>query len=670
MGKDQKVSNSKKNKIQNERFSKQVKWFYFSGGITFITSFVVYIITLAPSVTFEDSGELITAARDLGVPHEPGYPLFTILGYFFSWLPFGNIAFRLNLMSAFFSSFAALITCYSTILIIEDTFSHDGKVKAFNSVNLQIKYLIAILTGLFFAFSFENWEQSIITEVYGLHGFFVSLFILLIIQLKRSRSLHLRRKYIYLISFFTGLALTNHTTALLFIPIFIFFVVLVDFKLLLDWKLVLKSLLFGLTGLIPLIYLPIASSFNPVLDWGNPENLTNFIRVVSRHQYTELAQSADKFSSGIYYFLTNLLIQQWFPLLLLLLIPAFIALFRYNRKFFWFALIFMFFYFPVTTYLTDFDIRGEGYSADLNRLLVTVFYIPVYLLISILFGIGMYYLVNLLKKQIAGYIVIGLSTILLLMTSISNFRQVDMHDFQYPEHYLHNLYNLADKDALVFTQIDFFYFPTMYYQFVQNKRRDVVMLDQPLLKRSWYIEMLNNNYPEVIENSKDAVNDFLKAVAPFENKEPYNGNYIEQKYIGMINDIIDKALISGKQVYFTYVPPKNFLRNYTFEPVLGAYRLTPKLSVSKLNYDDFIFSDFKKVTDKDPFIVRSFSEFYGEQHIARGAMLEQMGDKADALKFYKLALQFHYDNKKKADYAKSRIRLLEQQNAIDDEKRP
>src|SRR2546421_10948545 len=60
---------------------------------------ILYFLTAARDIVVGDSPELITAAATLGVAHEPGYPLFTMLGHLFSLFPFGSIPFRINLLS-------------------------------------------------------------------------------------------------------------------------------------------------------------------------------------------------------------------------------------------------------------------------------------------------------------------------------------------------------------------------------------------------------------------------------------------------------------------------------------------------------------------------------------------------------------------------------------------
>ncbi len=46
--------------------------------IAFATVWIVYLLTLAPEQTLEDSGELCTGAFYAGIPHPPGYPFWTI----------------------------------------------------------------------------------------------------------------------------------------------------------------------------------------------------------------------------------------------------------------------------------------------------------------------------------------------------------------------------------------------------------------------------------------------------------------------------------------------------------------------------------------------------------------------------------------------------------------
>lgn len=51
-------------------------WIIFA--ITTLLVFIGYYITIAPDLTLEDSGELAVASYYAGVPHPPGYPVWTI----------------------------------------------------------------------------------------------------------------------------------------------------------------------------------------------------------------------------------------------------------------------------------------------------------------------------------------------------------------------------------------------------------------------------------------------------------------------------------------------------------------------------------------------------------------------------------------------------------------
>src|SRR5213592_3830388 len=79
---------------------RRIDWIGF--GITALLVFIGYMLTLAPDLTLEDSGELAVGSFYAGVPHPPGYPVWTIYSWLFTVLvPVSNIAYRVAMSSAF-----------------------------------------------------------------------------------------------------------------------------------------------------------------------------------------------------------------------------------------------------------------------------------------------------------------------------------------------------------------------------------------------------------------------------------------------------------------------------------------------------------------------------------------------------------------------------------------
>ena len=81
--------------------------------LTFAVAMAVYVYALPANVTLEDAGELAVAADYLGVPHPPGYPIWTLLAWLFQWIfhfvryqGYPNPAWAISFMSAFFGSMA------------------------------------------------------------------------------------------------------------------------------------------------------------------------------------------------------------------------------------------------------------------------------------------------------------------------------------------------------------------------------------------------------------------------------------------------------------------------------------------------------------------------------------------------------------------------------------
>ena len=99
-------------------------------GLTFVAVLAVYVWSLPPSVTLEDAGEFAVAADWMGVPHPPGYPLWTFFAWFFQWI-FHAVHFRghpnpawgVAFCSAFFGALAcgllSMLLCKSLRMISE-----------------------------------------------------------------------------------------------------------------------------------------------------------------------------------------------------------------------------------------------------------------------------------------------------------------------------------------------------------------------------------------------------------------------------------------------------------------------------------------------------------------------------------------------------------------------
>src|SRR6516162_1334895 len=94
------------------RFGRVAPLFRRTDWLTFLITFgVVWIgsyLTLAPELTLEDSGELATGSFYAGIPHPPGYPVWTI--YTWLWtvlLPIKSVAWRVALGEATSGAVAA-----------------------------------------------------------------------------------------------------------------------------------------------------------------------------------------------------------------------------------------------------------------------------------------------------------------------------------------------------------------------------------------------------------------------------------------------------------------------------------------------------------------------------------------------------------------------------------
>src|SRR5947207_112688 len=91
--------------LQSARFFGRTDWSSF--GVTAVMVLAVYLFTLAPDVTLGSSGIFSVGAMYAGVPHPPGFPVWTLYAHLFTLLPYSNVAWRAALASAV----AGSLTC-------------------------------------------------------------------------------------------------------------------------------------------------------------------------------------------------------------------------------------------------------------------------------------------------------------------------------------------------------------------------------------------------------------------------------------------------------------------------------------------------------------------------------------------------------------------------------
>ncbi len=206
---------------------------WLAAAVTFCVALGVYTYSLAPTLTLEDSGELVVAADYLGVPHPPGYPLWTILAWIFQWifhfvryLGNPNPAWGVNFMSGFFGALlvgtVALLVSRSGITLLR-TFRRQADEGQTSRMDTLISWASGVGGGLLLAFCPFLWSQCVIAEVYSLNAFLHLLILaLLYVWMHRPK----RHALLYGLAFSFGLTFTNCQPIVLMIPalMLVFFV--------------------------------------------------------------------------------------------------------------------------------------------------------------------------------------------------------------------------------------------------------------------------------------------------------------------------------------------------------------------------------------------------------------------------------------------------------------
>lgn len=446
----------------------------------------LYLLTLAPSVTFYDSGEFLTAISSLGIPHSPGYPLFVYYAKPFTWLPFGDIAFRINFATALSASLACFGVYLLTVRLLNET-----PVPGSPAFSHYLKHLSGLCAALSFACTPRLWLQSNHDKPYPLLAFLAALVFWLCLRWMDSyRRGEDHPHLLYLGAFLCGLASGAHQTIVLLIPSYAFLVLSTDWRIIVRIKDQILALALFLVGFSVYLHLPLRALGSPLLNWGDPKTLSQFLWSFLRKGYPMVPVDRD---------LTLLLHQvaAFNPVhelgmlgFFLLLVGAVTYRTRHWR-------VILAFFIAVVVFLAY--IVGYQNTPAETIFLTEEFFTPLYLLATVFAGLGLHGMVCLLARYLPGLAAGGLwarvSTLALLIIlpgalCAANYRDNDQHDNYLAYDYAVNTFRSLPSGAVLFTWGDSGAFPLWYLQGVERMREDLVLLHVPHLQFRWYLESM------------------------------------------------------------------------------------------------------------------------------------------------------------------------------------
>jgi hypothetical protein len=217
-------------------------------AICFLISLSLYLRTLTPGLLSGDSGEFQTLAFLFGNTHPTGYPIYLALAKLATFLPLRDIAYRVN----FFSALMAALTAASVYLA--------GRLL----INYRILALIGAL-GLVVSPTF--WSQAIIAEVYTAGAAFLVLILIALLWWDQAD----KKWMLFLAGFLGGLSIGVHMSVALLAPAVLLFLLLHKERAAKIWKIAFLGAIVGLLFTILLFGIidfnnPTANYFNSVVE--------------------------------------------------------------------------------------------------------------------------------------------------------------------------------------------------------------------------------------------------------------------------------------------------------------------------------------------------------------------------------------------------------------------
>ena len=575
---------------------------------------------MSRGVSYTDSGELAAAVATLGIAHPTGYPLFTIVGHLWTYLPISSsVIFELNVFAAFLIALSAgFVFLIAKLLIMQEKFDA-----------LWIN-LISATVAFTYSFAITIWQQSTSIEVYPLQILIFTLIIYFAILANKYNSFIL-----WLItSFVTGLGFSNHLTTLFIIPgLFIFYFKRKEKGFDFSKQKLTTFLYLSIPFLIALslyIYLPLRSSTFPLVNWGwVHRGMTEFLYHVQGKQYQIWMFSGEKLGDNISKFFGLMPLEYGYFGIFIGLAGIYKMLMQ-NKQIALFLIInFIFSFF----YAVNYSIHDIDSYFSLSFIIFTLF-IP--------FGI-----IFIFRKLNKNYLYLIL--ILPLINLSINYKDVDSSHNYLVEDYTKSIADCLDDNAIIISaQWDYFNSSFIYYQNVEQYRTDVTVIEKELLRRTWYPLQLAKISPEILLKCKPQLELYSRDLENFEKgADPYTYRTIQFNYINLIRTIIDSNL-GERPVYLTFdiiQQEPEIIKGYKLIPKGLTFQISNEILADKFKFNQKNFKRFIEMAQTPKsYLDSGIVNMASLSFLNTGRYYQAYGKLAAAIEAYSLSLRVKPDN--------------------------
>ncbi len=427
----------------------------------------LYLVTLCPTIYSGDAAELAAAGATLGIPHPPGYPLYTLLAHLATLLiPVGEVAYRVNLLSALCAAGAALLLHR---LLVELTRAPAAAAAA----------ALGLGVGLTF------WSQALISEVYALDMLLACATLCAAAAAGRRGDL----RSACLAALCAGLWLGHRNVNLLYLPAALLLAGRAPWAHLRRPRsaaAVLSCL--ALPPLLLLLYLPLASMRDPVIDTLDPETWDRLVELLQARTYRRYLLSGD-LAANLGHILSGLPRELGLGMALA---PLGLALgWKRQRR--------------AAAALALLAAANLAFAGSYGVIDVTVFTLPGLLALWTLAGLGLAAVARrpgALAR--AGALLLGLGCCAPLLAT--NFGENNLRGQTLTRDFARDALAFPRRKGLVLTHVDSVTFSLWYAQLVEQRRGDLLLASRGRAA-GWYQRQVKAQRPDLdipIHGDQDA----------------------------------------------------------------------------------------------------------------------------------------------------------------------